>query len=147
MFTRHRAGRKVSVLAVLFIFMSVILLSGVLLCLTKTSNAKADYYLAAANNYIEQSKEDLIAPESETYLIKQSYNMLVKAAQETPYSPEVWTRMAVVLKHLGEYQKAKQANDIATLLGQKEQTGHFSNFLSSRPVLLTHNENTSSEVR
>lgn len=144
---RNRAGRRIIVLAALFIFSSVTLFSGLFACLTKTSQSKADYYMAAANNYIQKSEHHLLATESSDYLLQQSHAMLIKAAQQTPYDPRVWEKISVILSRKGEYKRAHQAGKIMSLLGHTGTHNDTEDFLPVKPLVLSESLVIATKVR
>lgn len=144
---RNRAGRRIIILAALFIFSSMTLFSGLFVCLTKTPQSKADYYMAIANNYMKQSEYHILAEESSDYLLQQSHAMLVKAAQQTPYNPQIWEKISVILSRKGAYKEAHQAGKIMSLLGYTGAHNDIEDFLPAKPLVLSESLVSTSKVR
>jgi hypothetical protein len=103
--------------------------------------------MATANNYIHQSQHELLAPESVDYLLQQSHNMLVKAAQETPYDPVIWEKISIILSRQGAYTKAREAGDIMGLLGYAGTHNDIEDFLPVKPLILSESLIVSSQLR
>ena len=145
--TRCRAGRRIIILAAFFILSSMTLFSGLLVCLTKTPESKAEYYMVSANNYINQSSDNVLTPESVDYLLQQSHGMLVKAAQQTPYNPVIWEKISIILSRQGAYQKARDAGDIMGLLGHTGAHNNVDDFLPVKPLILSESLVATSKLR
>ncbi len=114
---QRRKVQKGFALAALFIISFFSLSLGIGLCLTKSPQAKAEFYLSMAVQYQEKAETELLQPQAQAYLLQQSYQLIGEAIAQEPYNPELWKNLSLTLAQLDQGHKALQARNVAITLG------------------------------
>lgn len=120
---RHRKRRKMHkgfALVALFIISLFSLSLGMGLCLTKSPETKAEFYLAMAAQYQEKAEAEILQPQAQAYLLQQSREFVSKAIGHDPYDPRSWESLTLILAQLNLGDQAMQARDIAMMLGMSD---------------------------
>jgi hypothetical protein len=137
MYSRYENRKGKAVFRTLLVFCCFNMLLGMALCLTKSPEEKSDYYMAYANQFLEQSQNNILSEEEVVFLLRESQSMLIKAASYTPYRAEIWEKMETILGYTGQHEKAAAARDILQALGREEPRLAIDNFLPPKPLQLS----------
>ncbi|HPF77834.1 MAG TPA: hypothetical protein PLF01_00960 [Alphaproteobacteria bacterium] len=96
------------------------LVLGMALCLLKSPQDKAEIYMAMAQQYQDKAETEVLQPSAQTYLLKQSHNLVRQALGHNKYDASLWGNLSVILAKLDQIDLAMKARDIAVDLGAQE---------------------------